>query len=443
MSFATVWYGIYLLHMKKQSNKTRLVFTVLFLMIGIFANAQSRDTKLVRCVTAERDSLRILQRPSLLKAKEKSEEIIQDYLRSGTSRMRISADDIITIPVVIHVVHNQKDNAIGGAGNSNISDEQIQSQIDVLNEDYGNKSGYKGFYTDSLAVDTGIRFKLVGIVRKYSSRSNFSPVTESKVLAEISPAWMTSRYLNIWVCRLANNYLGVSQFPIVTETNNRTSGLLLKEDEDDALTDGVIIDSQYFGRNSTGVSGTVYNLGRTTTHEVGHWFGLLHTWGDKYCGTDYCADTPRAENQNETTDISCKAKFSFCDGVRSRNMIENYMDYSPDRCMSVFTNNQKERMRAVLALSPRRAKVVEYSKKTDLAVTVEVYPNPADEVLYTNIYTPDYKTFSVTVFNSLGKQMTDETPNQAYVNVKGFPAGIYILRVNVDDEIISKRFLIR
>jgi len=429
--------------MKNRNNRIRLLLAALFLINTVSVYAQSDDPKLIRCVTAERDSVRFLKNPGLLKLRERSEQRIQTYLQSGTSGLRVSADEIITIPVVVHVVHNQMDNVVGGAGNSNISDEQVQSQIDVLNEDYANKSGYKGFYTDSLAVDTGIRFKLVGIVRKYSSQRQFSPLTDDKVLAGISTPWMTSRYLNIWVCKLVNSYLGVAQFPVVTETNTQTTGLALKDQEDeDVLTDGVIIDSQYFGRNSTGVSGSVYNLGRTTTHEVGHWLGLLHTWGLQYCGTDYCEDTPRTESANETTDTNCNPKFSRCAGTVSRNMIENYMDYSPDKCMSIFTNNQKQRMRAVLALSPRRAKLVEYASKTDMSVSVEIYPNPVRELLYTNIYTPDYKAFSVAVFNSSGVRMTGDVPNQSYIDVKKFPAGMYILRVNVDNETVSKRFLI-
>ncbi|WP_229253914.1 M43 family zinc metalloprotease [Dyadobacter sp. NIV53] len=410
--------------------------------MAVSAKAQTTDPALIRCVTTERDSIKFLRNPALLKRRQETERLIQNYIKSD-SRLRTSANEVITIPVIIHVVHSQADNQIGGTNNSNISDEQIQSQIDVLNEDYSNQSGYKGFYTDSLAVDTGIRFKLIDIVRTYNDQAQFSPLTDDKLLATISPPWLTSRYLNIWVCRLSNRYLGVAQFPVVTEVNDLTQGLsTTDEDEDGPLTDGVIIDSRYFGRNSSGNSGTIYNLGRTTTHEVGHWLGLYHIWGLSNCGTDYCSDTPRAENANETTDTSCQPKFSTCNGPVSRNMIENYMDYSPDVCMSVFTGDQKNRMHAALALSPRRAKLVEFASKTDANLTVDIYPNPVSDFLNADIYAPDYTGLSVSIINASGIKMTDEVKNWTYINVKNYPAGIYFLRVNTANDMVTKRFFI-
>ena len=177
--------------MKKQSNS--LLLKLLFFWIAsVPAVAQNADSLVIRCVTAERDSVRLAGNPVLRKLRETSENTIQQHIRRNNSAMRISAD-IVTIPVVVHVVHNQKDNRIGGANNTNISDEQVQSQIDVLNEDYANKSGYKGFYTDSLAVDTGIRFRLVGIVRKYNAKGQYSAYTDDVTLANISPPWPTNR----------------------------------------------------------------------------------------------------------------------------------------------------------------------------------------------------------------------------------------------------------
>lgn len=430
--------------MTNPSNRDLLISLVLFLMLAFVAKAQRADKEEVRCATVQRDSIKALKDPALVIRKQKSEDAIQNYIKMNGARMRISADELITIPVVVHVIHDQKDNNIGGANNTNISDTQIQSQIDVLNEDYSNQSGYKGYYTDSLGVDTGIRFRLISVVRTYSEKSQFSPITDDLSLATISPPWLTNRYLNIWVCRLSNRYLGASQFPTVNEINNLTAGLSKSdEDENYTLTDGVIIDSRYFGRNSPVITSSLYNLGRTTTHEVGHWLGLIHTWGDTRCGTDHCDDTPREEEANQTTDLTCSVKFSDCGGISSRDMIENYMDYSPDQCMSIFTNDQKNRMYAVLALSPRRMKLVEYSKRTDTSVTIEVYPNPVSEFLYANIYTPDYQTYSVSVFNNRGMRMTDEIPNRTYIDVKTYPAGIYYLRVNTNNKIVTKRFFVR
>lgn len=413
-------------------------------LLLVSALGKAQDSLVTRCASTERDSVRLLKNPSLRDLRMRSESAIQNYLRAG-ARARTSANEVITIPVVVHVVHNKADNVIGGAGNGNISDTQIQSQIDVLNEDYGNTSGYKGYYTDSLGMDTGIRFKLVSVVRTYNATSQFSPITDADELAEISPAWFTNRYLNIWVTRLNDRYLGTSQFPVVTEINDRTAGLATSENEEkDALTDGVIIDFRYFGRNSDAITSRIYNLGRTTTHEVGHWLGLIHIWGDSTCGTDYCDDTPPANTKNETTDVSCSPVYSQCQpNVVTRNMIENYMDYSPDVCMSIFTNDQKERMHAVLALSPRRAKMVEYSRFSTTDLLVEIYPNPVSETLTTNVFTPNFENYTVSVFNQKGQKVTEDAVNRTYLNVRNFPSGLYYYKVKTASQTITKRFVVR
>ncbi len=429
--------------MKKRINRWPFI-TILILASFARTYAQRLDIYPRRCAYDYLDSIRIASNPSYLANQEFTEKRIQPYLLDNGNRLRLSAESVVTIPVVVHVIHNRKDDHIGGADNQNISDDQIRSQIDVLNEDYGNTSGYQGFYTDSLGVDTGIRFRLAGIVRKYDSRSAFNILTADKILAAISPPWSTNKYLNIWVCDLSSEYLGVAQSPVVSESNAATAGLPTSDqDETNALTDGVIIGWKVFGRNSPAVTSRIYNLGRTATHEVGHWLGLIHTWGKIRCGTDYCDDTPQAESSNSTQDISCKPVYSFCGGFASRNMIENYMDYSPDRCMSVFTNDQKRRMQAVFAVSPRRADLVRNSNSSYESLSVEIFPNPISEYLKFNVYTPNQAQFKVSVLNANGVYILNGIDNQTFINVKSFGSGIYILKVNTDHETVTKRFLVR
>jgi hypothetical protein len=429
--------------MRNLSSKW-LLKSVLLLIFASTAVAQRSEIDLKRCATAELDSIKIKENPSLVQLRHESEAAIQKYIQESGTRFRTSAEAIVTIPVVVHVVHNRADNSIGGVGNGNISDEQIQSQIDVLNEDYSNTSGYKGFYTDSLGVDTGIRFRLAGVVRKYSPQSTFSLLNVDKALAAESPAWATNKYLNIWVCSVSGGYLGLAQLPAIATSNRQLPGVRVGDrNVIDPLTDGVIIDWQYFGRNSPAITSKLYDLGRTTTHEVGHWLGLAHIWGDAVCGTDYCDDTPRVAGRNISTDLTCTPKYSFCNGPASRDMIENYMDYSPDRCMSVFTNDQKNRMHAVLALSPRRAQLVEYAGRNDQNLVVELYPNPVEEYLNAHIYTPGYAGFNISILNDKGVKMANDTYNQTYINVENFPAGIYFLRVTTGSETVTKRFLVR
>ncbi|WP_299889503.1 M43 family zinc metalloprotease [uncultured Lacinutrix sp.] len=240
--------------------------------------------------------------------------------------------DIITIPVVIHVLYRN--------ATENISDAQIQSQIDVLNEDF-RRTNNDTDNTWSQAADTQIEFCLAkvdpngnstsGITRKSTTREDWGGFADNAMKKSSSggiDAWDTTQYLNMWVCpKLSSpgfsNLLGFAQFP-----------------GGDPLTDGVVMGYKYFGR--TGTATAPFNLGRTTTHEVGHFLNLRHIWGDGACGVDdFVSDTPESDASNtgcNTTHVSCG----------STDMVQNYMDYSDDSCMNLFTQGQKNRMRAVL-----------------------------------------------------------------------------------------------
>ncbi|MFN0016178.1 MAG: FG-GAP-like repeat-containing protein [Saprospiraceae bacterium] len=246
---------------------------------------------------------------------------------------------IYTIPVVVHVVWN--------TAQQNISDDQIFSQLEVLNEDFrklnSDLSGTPATFAGS-AADCEIQFCLArttpagtatnGIVRRQTIVTSFSGNDAVKRNSSGgSNAWDASRYLNIWVCELGNGLLGYAQFP-----------------GGPATTDGVVVDFAAFGRR--GAVNAPFDLGRTTTHEIGHWLNLRHIWGDTNCGNDFCNDTPvhRAAN----TGCPTHPKSNNCNGLSYTEMFMNYMDYSDDRCMFLFSNDQKARMLATLT-STRKA----------------------------------------------------------------------------------------
>lgn len=269
-------------------------------------------------------------------------------------------DDVITIyriPVVVHVVHNGEPVGVG----PNISAEQVQSQIEVLNEDFRKKKGTNG--ANDNGVDTQIEFFLATTdpsgktlaepgIHRYDGGLNIWPTGFfTSVDSRLKPAtiWDPMRYFNIWTVNfggfVGRNLLGYAQFP----SNSGLPGLEINGGE--ANTDGVVIGYQYFGSKEKGnfpELNATYNLGRTCTHEVGHWLGLRHIWGDSDdCAVDdYCDDTPNSQEPNYTCvpNVSCG----------SNDMIENYMDYTDDQCMNLFTQDQKERMIQVLENSPRR-----------------------------------------------------------------------------------------
>jgi hypothetical protein len=337
------------LKMKRRSNKRSGYFCLIFSILwGFIVVCHTKAVGQInpRCLTTQYDSLLKAKYPTLRLHREKLNELIlqAQTTASPTAHLRTDASETtIIIPVVIHVVHNTRSDLIGGNNNANISDEQIRSQIDVLNEDYRRKEGSKGFTTDPLSADVNIEFHLAsldpngnpttGITRTYNEQAAFDINSDDEKLKAIS-YWPSNRYMNIWVTTLKNKYLGYAQFP---DANNvpglaRIGGL--------EKTDGVVINHTNFGRRTGTVISNVYGDGRTTTHEVAHWLGLLHTWGDSDCGDDYCDDTPPATGPNNT--ITCNEIFSTCKGPQTRNMIENFLDYSPDLCMNIFTKNQKD-----------------------------------------------------------------------------------------------------
>lgn len=407
-----------------------------------------------RCATNERLIRRSEANPAWLRNRIRTEAAIAEYMRNGGGRNRRAADEIIRIPVVVHVIHDQAETNIGGLNNPNISAEQIRTQIEVLNEDYRRKPGTPGFNDSPLGADTGIEFYLAdydpdgratdGITRtRYTSKTSFNPFTDDQLLADLV-YWPSDKYLNIWVCRLSNNYLGIAQFPSVDNIPG-----LDNSNEEFAETDGVIIDFRYFGRRSGAITSRIYNQGRTTTHEVGHWLGLIHTWGDVDCGNDYCEDTPPTKEPNQTT--NCNDKYSNCAGVTTRNMIENYMDYSPDSCMNIFTKCQAERMRAVLVVSPRRARMVEFAKQGRLEPSerlfMELFPNPVSTQLQANVRFTDYQDIAVTIYDSRGiivEQITyeDVWSRRIYVDVRNYTPGVYYLKATVNNETAVSRFVV-
>jgi hypothetical protein len=242
--------------------------------------------------------------------------------------------NIITIPVVVHVIYKNS--------SQNISDAQIFSQIDILNEDFRMNNSDASSVPSAFAgaaADCEIEFCLAvrdpngnvttGITRTYTTTSSFSGYTSMKYSSTGGQdAWNTSEYLNIWVCNLASGLLGFATFP-----------------GGNSSTDGVVCDYAYFG--NTGTATSPYDLGRTATHEVGHWLNLYHIWGDSYCGNDYVSDTPKHEESN----YGCPSypHASSCSGTGSSGeMFMNYMDYTNDACMFMFSTGQKNRMRATL-----------------------------------------------------------------------------------------------
>jgi len=429
-------------------NSVRITTPLIVLFLfSFFSNAQ-------RCATPQRDSLMSVRYKNWAFQRRVLEDSVSSYLKNKHRNNRIGNLCLpIRIPVVVHIIHDNTSGTIGGVGNANISDTQIKNQIRILNEDYRRTSGTLGFNNNPVGADTGIEFYLAnvdpngktttGITRNlYTDKKSFDINADAMLLANIV-SWPTDQYLNIWVIKSTNSvYLGVSQFPSVSGINGLdTSGELQDK------TDGVTIDYRAFGTGGT-VSSKLYHLGRTTTHEVGHWLGLLHTWGDTNCGDDYCADTPICEGGNQG--FTCNPIYSNCNGTRTRNMIENYMDYSPDTCMNIFTVNQSERIQAVLEKSPRRAKLVRLSCSIlpyGTNLQVETYPNPTNQDLNIKVIMPQLGNINMSLYSVSGQLIQqhylENYPSWIFtLPVSSLANGEYILRVETQGVGITKRVIV-
>lgn len=262
---------------------------------------------------------------------QRSENIISEGIKDSGVYKKTLSGSVKVVPVVVHIIHN--------GGTENISDAQVQSQIDVLNEDYRKAAGTNG---DGAGVDTEIEFCLAkltpdgkctnGIVRIQSTYT--SHYTYQRTLLKNLSYWDNTRYLNIYVVKTINGSSGVagySSFP---------GG---PPDED-----GIVIRHNYFGKTGTAVAGT---NGRTCTHEIGHWLGLYHTFNGG-CGVDTCSDgdfvcdTPPANLPN----FGCPSINSCNLDVPDVNdQIQNYMDYADDVCKDMFSAGQKARMMATMS----------------------------------------------------------------------------------------------
>ncbi len=279
--------------------------------------------------------------------------------KRALSSSRTAAEPAL-IPVVVHVIHNGEPLGSG----VNISEAQIQSQIDVLNEDY------RRLNADT--TDTPAEFKPVasfldiefvlarrdpvgnptnGIVRKQGSKTVWGPVSDDSALKAES-YWPAEDYFNLWVCDLTGENLGYAQYPDAVLPG------LESVNKKNRLTDGVVLDYRVCGSSDKGNFPDLrvpYDKGRTGSHEVGHWLGLIHNFATpgNCLDDDFVDDTPL---QQSSYNGDCPTHpVSSCSSV---DMFQNYMDYTADDCMNIFTQGQTNRMQLVLDNAPRRTSLL-------------------------------------------------------------------------------------
>lgn len=288
------------------------------------------------CAAEEVLAQQLLDNPAMRQEVERIRLHTENFVQNPGAQERA----VVTIPVVVHVVYFNSA--------QNISDAEIASQIQVLNDDFrrlnadavNTPAAWQGIAADCevnfcMATQDPSGNSTTGIVRVQTTVNGFSTNDNVKFASSGgSNIWDRNKYLNLWVCNLSGGLLGYAQFP-----------------GGPASTDGVVCDYAYFG---TIGSAAPFNKGRTATHEVGHWLNCYHIWGDdgtSCSGTDQVADTPNQADEN----YGCPTFPAVsCSNGPNGDMFMNYMDYTDDACMNVFTAGQKARMQSLFATGGAR-----------------------------------------------------------------------------------------
>ena len=312
----------------------------------------------IKCATTEYEDYLQKIDPNRMSQQE-FEAWLKPFVEKAKTN-KSQSGNIITIPVVVHVVSSGQ--PVGVA--PNITDAQVISQINVMNQDFRRMAGTPGANNSPVGADTMIQFALATVDPAGNPTNGINRVSYCGIDSWSTGAingylkpdtiWNPNNYMNMWSVSFSQQgLLGYAQFP-------SASGLPgLSTNGGGANTDGVVAGFYCFGTSAendgTFILGNNVDRGRTMTHEVGHFLGLRHLWGDGDCTVDdFCADTPVSSDVNNMH-YSCNVNQDSCPSEPGLDMVRNYMNYTLDTCMNIFTQDQAARMAAVMNASPRRS----------------------------------------------------------------------------------------
>ncbi len=390
-----------------------------------------------KCRTSEIRAAKIAKYPDLQDRIDAREAATQKWIKENPNHL--SRSMVITIPVVIHILHN--------APSENISDAQILSQIEVLNKDFrklNTNFGNTPSAFTGVAADVELEFCLAttdpsgnpstGITRT-SVGSNFDIENDyfDSTYGGKDP-WDVNKYLNIWIGNLGNGNLGFAIPPGEAYWGND---------------DGVVVDYRAWGTIGTAAGNQPNHLGRTATHEIGHYFNLEHTWGAGNGGCnedDGVNDTPLQDRPNY--DCPGFPETDDCTSGGNGIMYVNYMGYADDNCMTMFTQGQKSRMLAALngpraGLLTNTACGMVANNETILDIEIDIYPNPSSEILYINML--DNTATTLQLIDVQGQIVYQETNNKNLIksiSLSQFTSGIYFVKVIQNQKSLTQKVLI-
>jgi len=388
------------------------------------------------CRSFEYQQLLLQKDPGLQASREAAQNFVrlQEASRTSSSTM----GKTITIPVVVHVIYHYPD--------ENISDSIVKTQIFALNRDFRKLNADTIKIPDvfkAFAADCGIEFQLAtvdpigrattGIIHKYTPITKWVMDDNIKFSSEMGDdGWDARSYLNIWVGTL-DKLLGYSSLP-----------------GDPLEKDGVVISRTAFGNGLPGV----YSKGRTAVHEVGHWLGLKHLWGDADCGDDGVEDTPKQATYTNGCPTGIRIS---CNNAPNGDMYMDYMDFTNDACLVMFTKGQKQKMKALFELGGARysllsstalhAPTSEEMSPQDPSprwLHVKIYPDPASTELTVNVeFDTRWMGKEIQVVNIAGQIQLRKTISSKIqkLDVSQLKPGLYFIRGEKDGERIIEKFV--
>ena len=402
----------------------RSVFFYIFLFLLFSTSGKSQK----KCGTENKRFEALARNPGLIKERQIIEEFTKNWIDKDDAAK--SGQTVVKIPVVVHVVWRTAD--------QNISDEQIKSQIDILNKDFrklNSDANKTPAFFKNLVADVGIEFCLAardpaGMVTNGITRTKTTVVDIGdkdrwfNTLRGGKDPWNNKKYINIWVCEAGEDLYGFAFLPGTA---------------DPPEADGLVISSEYFGSMGTAIASFPNHKGRTTTHEMGHYFNLEHLWGpdESECEEgDGVADTP--VQFEATYDCASYPLKDECSPTDNGILFFNYMDYVDDECMYMFTEGQKKRMNA--SLNGFRSTLLgqtncSLSTSTEDNLTenqIQIYPNPTSgylQVISKN--RSSEKPSTLYLFDFMGRMLQSKTSFGACTfDIAGYSPGVYWLKVD-------------
>jgi Pregnancy-associated plasma protein-A/Secretion system C-terminal sorting domain len=422
-------------------KRNLLNLLVLLLLINTM-NAQTSK----KCGTLKAYDRAIAKDPSIIAKKKLLEIATQNATASQNKETRAT---VYTIPVVIHVIHNGE--AIGTG--TNISDAQILSQLEILNKDFRLKNAdslipnhpFYGVIADCkiefcLAKQDELGNATTGITRKNGMQPSWE-IQDVDDIIKPSTIWDRHKYLNLWSINFGgvdSSLLGYATFPSSTSDT----------------TDGVAIRPQAFGNIGTAGTGNfaTNNLGRTGSHEVGHWLNLTHIWGDSTCGDDFVTDTEIAEQSNFDCPTFPHKPNSNCGSGANGEMYMNFMDYVDDGCMNMFTAGQRDRMK--VALTIERTSLITSNGCSSLTGVSDItiindltlFPNPTTNVIHISSNANDitnieiYTISGVRIFDNFTIKKSNKS--NIIIDVNNLQSGNYVLKIKSNQQVSTHKISI-